>query len=735
MANGPSIAKAYVQIIPSAQGIQGSLTNLLGGEADVAGKNAGGKFSAAMGGALKYGSIALAAAGASMLAFGKDAVQAGMSFDSSMSQVAATMGTTVDQIGELRELALEMGSTTAFSASEAADALNYMALAGYDADTSMTMLPNVLNLAAAGGMDLALASDMITDSQSALGLSLEETSVLVDQMAQAASKSNTSVSQLGEAILTVGGTASYMYGGTEELATVLGVLADNGIKGSEGGTHLRNMLLSLSAPTDKAQATLKQLGVEIFDAEGNMRSFAEIFPELNAAMAGMTDQQKLDAFSTIFNSRDIASATALLNTSTERWEELGGAIADAGGAAQQMADTQLDNLSGDITIFKSALEGTEIAISDGLTPSLREFVQFGTEGLSSLTEAINGGGGLTAAAESIGTFLAEGITKVVSALPSILEAGGALLTGLLQGFQANIPQIADGAVQAVAALVGFLIQNLPMIIDAGLQMIPALITGISSALPELISYLPEIIATISITLIDNLPVIIDAGMQLLIAVQQGFIQALPKMIGYVPQIVSSLFRALVSGVGQMISGGAQLLIGVMQGLRAELRGIASIGMDVVRGIWQGISNGLGWIKSMITGWVGNVKNFLKSLFGINSPSTWARDMLGVNIARGIGVGFEDEMVAVERSMEDAMPDLSGSVQFEARTVPVRAAVFSDNAERGGFSAESESAILAELRATREAIQNMGIYLDDGTLVGRVNQGLGMIRAGEIRRKL
>ena len=735
MANGPSIAKAYVQIIPSAQGIQGSLTNLLGGEADVAGKNAGGKFSAAMGGALKYGSIALAAAGASMLAFGKDAVQAGMSFDSSMSQVAATMGTTVDQIGELRELSLEMGSTTAFSASEAADALNYMALAGYDADTSMTMLPNVLNLAAAGGMDLALASDMITDSQSALGLSLEETSVLVDQMAQAASKSNTSVSQLGEAILTVGGTASYMYGGTEELATVLGVLADNGIKGSEGGTHLRNMLLSLSAPTDKAQATLKQLGVEIFDAEGNMRSFAEIFPELNAAMAGMTDQQKLDAFSTIFNSRDIASATALLNTSTERWEELGGAIADAGGAAQQMADTQLDNLAGDITIFKSALEGTEIAISDGLTPSLREFVQFGTEGLSSLTEAINGGGGLTAAAESIGTFLAEGITKVVSALPSILEAGGALLTGLLQGFQANIPQIADGAVQAVAALVGFLIQNLPLILDTGMQMIPALINGIANALPELIAYLPELVLAIGQTIMDNFPLIIDAGINLLAALLQGIVSTVPQLIAYTPVIISNLFQALIRGVATLMGAGVRLAQGVLNGIKSLVSSFGTIGRNIVQGIWSGISGSLSWIKSMITGWVGNVKNFLKSLFGINSPSTWARDMLGVNIARGIGVGFEDEMVAVERSMEGAMPDLSGSVQFEARTAPVRAAVFSDNAERGGFSAESESAILAELRATREAIQNMGIYLDDGTLVGRVNQGLGMIRAGETRRKL
>ena len=161
---------------------------------------------------LKIVGAAFTATETAVLAFGKKYIEAGMQFDSSMSQVAATMGTTVDQIGELRDFAQEMGATTAFSATQAADALNYMALAGYDAGTSMSMLPNVLNLAAAGGMELASASDMITDSQSALGLTLSETSQLVDKMAKASSKSNTSVAQLGEAILTVGGTAKMMAG-------------------------------------------------------------------------------------------------------------------------------------------------------------------------------------------------------------------------------------------------------------------------------------------------------------------------------------------------------------------------------------------------------------------------------------------------------------------------------------------------------------------------------------------
>lgn len=405
----PELGKAYIQIVPTADGIKKQMEGILGKvlpeTGEEGGKETGKKFSGAFGDVLKADLVSSAVM-SGIKALGnalKESVETGMAFDSSMSQVAATMGTTVAEIGELRDFAREMGAATAFSANQAADALNYMALAGYDAETSMEMLPTVLDLAAAGGMALANASDMITDSQSALGLSLDQTNELVDQMAKSASKSNTSVAQLGEAILTVGGTASYMSGGTEELNTVLGILADNGIKGSEAGTHLRNMLLSLSAPTEAAAATLDRFGVSIFDSQGNMRSFAEIFPELSEAMSGLTDQKKIDAFSTIFNSRDISSATALLKTSTRRWEELGGAISDSAGAAQQMAETQLDNLEGDVTLLKSAVEGAQIAIADKLNPALRWTVQFATNAVTAFTDLID-------PAQKIGRALA-GITE------------------------------------------------------------------------------------------------------------------------------------------------------------------------------------------------------------------------------------------------------------------------------------------------------------------------------------
>lgn len=312
-------------------------------------------------------------------------IQTGMDFDAAMSQVAATLGYTTEQLNDsttqqaqdfqaLRDFALEMGKTTAFTAQQSAEALNYMALAGYDAETSMRMLPTVLNLAAAGGMDLARASDAVTDIQSAFGLTIEETVALVDQMAKTSQRTNTSVSQLSEAMLTVGGAASYMRGGTAEVAEVLGIMASAGIKGAEGGTHLRNMLLRLAAPTEKGAQALEDVGVAIFDAEGKMRSFAEIMPELNKALSGLTDEEKLNFFDTVFNVRDIAAANALLGASVDTWERLGDEIRNSEGAAQDMAHVQLDNLKGDVTLLKSAWEGYKIELASKFAPVLRQIM-------------------------------------------------------------------------------------------------------------------------------------------------------------------------------------------------------------------------------------------------------------------------------------------------------------------------------------------------------------------------
>ncbi|EOS25979.1 phage tail tape measure protein, TP901 family, core region [Lachnospiraceae bacterium 3-1] len=372
---------------------------------------------------------------AGVTALGTAAVSTAANFESSMSQVQATMGITKDAMstvnGEsvntmdtLSALAKKMGSETAFSASECAEALNYLALAGYDTQQMCDTLPTVLNLAAAGGIDLAAASDMVTDAMSALGMGVDEAGTMVDQMAKTASSTNTSVAQLGEGILTIGATAKTVKGGTAELNTALGILANNGIKGAEGGTHLRNVILSLQNPTDKAAACMEQLGLDVYDSEGNMRSLNDILGDLNTSMDGMTAAEKSNIIGQIFNKTDLSSVNALLANTGDTWDALQQSIIDSGGAAQQMADTQLDNLQGQITILKSALEGLAISFGELLLPAIKMIVGW----VQKFVDWLNGMDEGTKKVITTVALLAAALGPVLIVVGKVVSAVGTIMT-------------------------------------------------------------------------------------------------------------------------------------------------------------------------------------------------------------------------------------------------------------------------------------------------------------------
>lgn len=372
---------------------------------------------------------------AGVTALGTAAVSTAANFESSMSQVQATMGITKDAMstvnGEsvntmdtLSALAKKMGSETAFSASECAEALNYLALAGYDTQQMCDTLPTVLNLAAAGGIDLAAASDMVTDAMSALGMGVDEAGTMVDQMAKTASSTNTSVAQLGEGILTIGATAKTVKGGTAELNTALGILANNGIKGAEGGTHLRNVILSLQNPTDKAAACMEQLGLDVYDSEGNMRSLNDILGDLNTSMDGMTAAEKSNIIGQIFNKTDLSSVNALLANTGSTWDDLQQSIIDSGGAAQQMADTQLDNLQGQITILKSALEGLAISFGELLLPAIKMIVGW----VQKFVDWLNGMDEGTKKVVTTIALLAAALGPVLIVVGKVVSAVGTIMT-------------------------------------------------------------------------------------------------------------------------------------------------------------------------------------------------------------------------------------------------------------------------------------------------------------------
>ena len=368
----------------------------------------------------------------------------GTQFESSMSQVAATMGIsqTAAEFEQLSAAAKEMGESTKFSASQAADALNYLALAGYDANKSCAALPTVLNLAAAGGIELSEASDMVTDSMSALGLSMDELDSFADKMAKTSQKSNTSVAQLGQSILSVGANAQILAGGTTELMTELGILADSGQKSAEAGTALARVIKNLSTPTSAATAELERLRVEAYDSEGNFRNMQDIFVDLQEAMKDFTAEEKQASLSEIFDTAALSSAKILIAQAGERFDELSGYIDNADGAAAQMAETMSDNLAGDITICQSALEGLANTAYEKFQGTMRTAVQAVTADVGTLTESMKNGElsesmdtlaeAFSNAASSAARLVADdAIPAVIKGFTLIVEHGNAIISVLV----------------------------------------------------------------------------------------------------------------------------------------------------------------------------------------------------------------------------------------------------------------------------------------------------------------
>lgn len=327
---------------------------------------------------IKTGLLALSGA---MTALGVKSISVGKDFEKSMSQVGATMGLTVEEIrsgtgafAELEKVAREAGATTEWSASESAQALNYMALAGYNAEQSIKTLPTVLNLATAGGLELARASDMITDAMSSLGLNLDSASDFADVLVKASQRANASVGQFGEAILTVGGTARILKGGVVELTSALGVLANAGYKGAEGGTVLRNVILSLTAPTSMASKEFEKLGVSAFDSAGNMRNLQDILGDLNDKLSSLTAEERENILNKIFNRREIGAVKLLMSDINKGFVNLKNNLNESKGSAKETAKVMQDNLAGSLKSLRSKFEDLNITIYKNIIPTLKESV-------------------------------------------------------------------------------------------------------------------------------------------------------------------------------------------------------------------------------------------------------------------------------------------------------------------------------------------------------------------------
>ena len=510
---------------------------------------------------------AVSAVSSEVLKLGRNAVDVGMNFESGMSQVIATMGITKDTIQDgvnsyelLSQAAQDAGASTTFSATEAAGALNYLALAGYDAATAADSLPAVLNLAAAGGLQLQYAADLATDAMAALGIeaSNETLTHFGDQMAVTASKANTSVAQLGEAILTVGGTAKSLSGGVSEMNAALGVLANRGIKGAEGGTALRNMILSLTAPTDKAAAELDKLGVSVLDDTGNMRPLNDVFRDLNNALSDMSDGEKTQVLNEIFNKVDLKSAQAMLAGCGEEFTNLTTALNDCDGAMQQMAETMNDTLEGDIKSLQSKAEALGITVYKSLNDPLRDLTQLGIGYIGQLTAAFENGG-FEGAAEAVGGILGDAVTKLSDYLPDVVGIGSRVVSSLLDGITANSGSIIQtGLDMGLKMLSGFgdITVNF---LDLGANLMGSLATGIESKHLRITRISREIIRNLMQAIGSDLPMMIESGAEIISILADSILFNLPYLTEYGNEAVQKIAEAIKKSLPDILEVGAGLV--------------------------------------------------------------------------------------------------------------------------------------------------------------------------------
>ena len=576
--------------------------------------------------AAAVGAVATAVAGVTTAA-----IKTGKEFENSMSQVAATMGidkATKDGLKNYQTLetaAKEMGESTAFTASEAAEGLNYLALAGYSADQAATALPYTLKLAGAGAMDLADASDMVTDAMSALNLEAnnKNLSTFSDQLAKSASTTNTNVKQLGEAILTVGGTAANLKGGTAELNTALGILANNGIKGAEGGTHLRNMLLSLESPTDAAAKQLEKLGVNVYDAKGNLRSLNDIFSDVQKSTKGMTNQQVDGILATLFNKRDLASARAMMKAAGDDFSKIEKTISESAGACDQMYKTQLDNLEGDLALFTSALQGLGIEVYENIGGGVREGVQLATECIGDLNKAFKKNG-LQGLVGEFGSVLSKAVNYVSNLAPKLTDSAVDLITSFISGIEKSSDNIAKSATSVFSKLITGASKIAPKLLTLAGTLLISLITALQSELPTIEKTFFQGLKQLISNALKLLPQILDVGLDFVLALADGIVSGLPQCFSIATMLITELCGVINAELPQILQIGIQLILNLVYGILENLPQIARSAMLIINTLIQCIlqnlpiimSAGIELLYALINGIMNNLDYIIQAVIAI-----------------------------------------------------------------------------------------------------------------------
>lgn len=388
------------------------------------------------------------------------AVKVGVSFESEMSKVSAISGATGDELQKLTDKAKEMGAKTKFSASESAQAMEYMAMAGWKTQDMLSGIEGIMDLAAASGEDLATTSDIVTDALTAFGLSASDSTHFANVLAAASSNANTNVGMMGETFKYVAPVAGALGYSVEDCAVAIGLMANSGIKASQAGTALRSIFTRMAKPTNEVQGAMDALGISLTKSDGSMKSLNEIMVDLRKGFSGLTQDQKAQMAAALGGQEAMSGLLAIVNASQGDFDKLASAIKNADGTAANMSETMQDNLEGAVTILKSSLEGLGIEIYESLDTPLKDTAVQATQAVGDMTNAFKNGG-LKSAVKEAGNIFADFAVDAASHAPEMVDTAVDFIESFISGVSGNKGRLLTASAEVAESIAGGLASLLP----------------------------------------------------------------------------------------------------------------------------------------------------------------------------------------------------------------------------------------------------------------------------------
>lgn len=574
---------------------------------------------------------ATAVAGAAAAVVGYS-VKVGASFEKAMSEVQAISGASGESLENLTEKAKEMGRTTAFSASEAAEAMKYMAMAGWKEQDIISGIGGVMNLAAASGESLGSVSDIVTDAMTAFKMSSEQAEHFADVLAATSSSANTNVEMLGMSFKQSAALAGTMGYSIEDVSLALGLMANAGIKGETAGMAIKNSIANMASPTKSMAAVMDQLNLSLTDSNGNMKDFRTVLTEVRKGFNGLSKDEQAAAAATLFGKEAMAGMLSIVGASDADFNKLADAIDNSSGSAKKMADVMLDNLSGQFTMLKSVTEGIGISIYDKFKRPLTDALKSVTKNFEGLAKSLESGalsGGLDTLAKTIGDALVGISNWLVDVLPTIIN----FTTNFIELISAVAGAIIDNwgwiepvIMGIVGAFAAFKILTFVNGLMAAWTAISTGATVATTALGAAVAFLTSpifltaaaigAVIAVGILLWKNWDAIKVKALELWSYLGEAWSGIKETVVGYATQLgewVSGVWTGIKDGAANMASGVVSFFTNAFTALPGILKSPINGAISLINGAVNAI-NGIGFT---IPDWVPGIGG---KAFSVNIPN-------------------------------------------------------------------------------------------------------------------